>query len=169
MQKVRSGEVRSLLDLISPDKRDKRTIAFENRKLRIYYPKMKTVQEWNLGKHGEQLDQFLMIGFGTSGTALARDYTVSILGTETVKGSEGVQTIRLGLIPKTGEAREYVKQLELWIPETGPPYPVQEKISAPSGDYRLITYSDLKINPPLKPDALQLKLPAGVKTEYPGK
>jgi outer membrane lipoprotein-sorting protein len=166
MQKVRSGEVRGLIDFTSPDKR---TIEFENRKLRIYYPKIKTVQEWNLGKHGEQLDQFLMIGFGTSGTALAKDYTMSVLGSEALKASEGVQYIRLRLIPKAGEAREYVKELELWIPETGPPYPVQEKISAPSGDYRLITYSDLKINTPLKPDALQLKLPAGVKTEYPGK
>src|ERR1700730_5993698 len=136
MQKVQPGELQGLIDFTS---NDKRTIAFENRKLRIYYPKIKPVQEWNLGKHGEQLDQFLMIGFGTSRTALARDYAVSILGTETIKGSDGVQTIRLGVVPKTGEAREYLKQLELWIPETGPPYPVQEKISAPSGDYRLVT------------------------------
>ena len=60
--------------------------------------------------------------------------------------------------------------LELWIPEQGEPYPVREKISQPSGDYRLVTYSELKINPPnLKADALRLKLPSGVKTEYPGK
>jgi outer membrane lipoprotein-sorting protein len=166
MKKVRAGEVQGLIDFQTPDKR---TIAFENRRLRIYYPKIKTVQEWNLGKHGEQLDRFLMIGFGTSGVSLARDYAVSVLGTEAMKGVEGKQTIRLRLIPRAGEAREYVKQLELWIPETGDPYPVQEKISAPSGDYRLITYSDLKINKPLPPDALQLKVPPGVKTEYPGK
>jgi hypothetical protein len=60
--------------------------------------------------------------------------------------------------------------LELWIPEQGGPYPVREKISQPSGDYRLVTYSGLKINPPnLKPDALRLKTPAGVKIEHPGK
>jgi outer membrane lipoprotein-sorting protein len=166
MRKVRAGEVQGLIDFLAPDKR---TIAFENRRLRIYYPKIKTVEEWDLGKHGEQLDQFLMIGFGTSGTALAKDYTMSVLGSEAVKGHEGVQYIRLRLIPKAGEAREYVKELELWIPESGDPYPIQEKISAPSGDYRLITYSDLKINTPLKPDALQLKPPLGVKTKYPGK
>lgn len=166
MKKVRPGEVQGLIEFLAPDER---TIAFEKRRLRIYYPKIKTVQEWDLGKHGEQLDQFLMIGFGTSGTSLARDYTVSVVGIETVKGFEGKQTIRLRLVPKTGEAREYVKQLELWIPETGDPYPIQEKISAPSGDYRQITYSDLKPNPPLAPDALQLKTAAGVTTKYPGK
>ena len=81
-----------------------------------------------------------MIGFGTSGTELAKDYAMSVPGPETVKGLEGIKTIRLRLIPKAGEAREHIKQLELWIPESGDPYPLQEKISAPSGDFRLITY-----------------------------
>jgi len=166
MQKVRNGEMRSLIDFLTPDKR---TIAFENRRLRIYYPKIKTVQEWDLGKHGEQLDQFLMIGFGTSGTSLAKNYTVTVLGTEPVSGLQGIEATKLVLTPKAGEAKEYIKQLELLIPDSGDPYPVQEKISLPSGDYRLITYSDLKTNIPLGPDALKLKLPTGVKTEYPGK
>jgi|CZKS01.1.fsa_nt_gi outer membrane lipoprotein-sorting protein len=166
MQKVGAGEVRGLINFLTPDKR---SVSFENRKLSLYYPKINTVQEFDLGKHGEQLDQFLMIGFGTSGTALAKDYDVSVLRTATVKGFEGIQTIRLLLIPKTAEARLYVRQVELWIPETGDPYPVQEKISAPSGDYRVITYTELKTNQPLPPGALQLKPARGFKTEYPGK
>jgi outer membrane lipoprotein-sorting protein len=166
MQKVGAGEVRGLINFLTPDKR---SVSFENRKLSLYYPKINTVQEFDLGKHGEQLDQFLMIGFGTSGTALAKDYDVSVSRTATVKGFEGIQTIRLLLIPKTAEARLYVRQVELWIPETGDPYPVQEKISAPSGDYRVITYTELKTNQPLAPGALQLKPARGFKTEYPGK
>jgi outer membrane lipoprotein-sorting protein len=166
MQKVGAGEVRGLINFLTPDKR---SVSFENRKLSLYYPKINTVQEFDLGKHGEQLDQFLMIGFGTSGTALAKDYDVSVLRTATVKGFEGIQTIRLLLIPKTAEARLYVRQVELWIPETGDPYPVQEKISLPSGDYRVITYTELKTNQPLPPGALQLKPARGFKTEYPGK
>ena len=166
MQKVGAGEVRGLINFLTPDKR---SVSFENRKLSLYYPKINTVQEFDLGKHGEQLDQFLMIGFGTSGTALAKDYDVSVLRTATVKGFEGIQTSRLLLIPKTAEARLYVRQVELWIPETGDPYPVQEKISAPSGDYRVITYTELKTNQPLPPGALQLKPARGFKTEYPGK
>ena len=166
MQKVGAGEVRGLINFLEPDKH---AVSIENRRVRIYYPKINTVQEFDLGKHGEQLDQFLMIGFGTSGTALAKDYDVSVLRTATVKGFEGIQTIRLLLIPKTAEARLYVRQVELWIPETGDPYPVQEKISAPSGDYRVITYTELKTNQPLPPGALQLKPARGFKTEYPGK
>jgi outer membrane lipoprotein-sorting protein len=166
MKKVGPGQVQGLIDFRGTDKR---TLSFENRKLRIYYPKTNIVQEFDLGKHGEQLDQFFMIGFGTSGTALAKDYDVSVQGSESVKGFEAIRTIRLRLLPKTVEAREYVKQVELWIPEEGAPYPVQEKISAPSGDFRVITYTDLKTNKPLAPDALQLKTRPGVTTEYPGK
>jgi outer membrane lipoprotein-sorting protein len=166
MQKVGAGEVRGLINFLGTDKRD---VSIENRRVRVYYPKINTVQEFDLGKDGEQLDQFLMIGFGTSGIALAKDYDVSRVGTETVKGFEGVQTIRLQMIPKTGQARKYVTKLELWIPETGDPYPLQEKISEPSGDYRLITYTGIKTNQPLPPDALQLKPAQGFKTETPGK
>jgi len=163
---VQAGEVHGLLNVLTPDKY---VVAFEKRLLQRYLPKINTIQIWNLDKHGEQLDEFLRIGFGTSGTMLAKDYDMTVAGTGTLKGFEATPTIRLRLIPKAGEVKEYVKQLELWIPETGDPYPLQEKISAPSGDYRLITYTGMKINSPLAPDALKLKAPASVKTEYPGK
>ena len=86
-----------------------------------------------------------------------------------MKGFEGIQAIRLQLIPKTADVLQYVTKVELWIPETSDPYPIQEKISAPSGDYRVITYTELKTNQPLPPGALQLNPRPGFKTEYPGK
>ncbi len=166
MRKAASGEVQGLIEFMGSDKR---AIYIENRRVRIYYPNINTVRDFDLGKHGEQLDQFLLIGFGTSGTSIARDYTVSLFPNEPVKRIEGIQTIRIRLVPKTGEAKKYVTYVDLWIPETGDPYPRQEKISQPSGDYQLITYTALKTNQPLAPDALQLKTAPGVKYESPGK
>ena len=166
MKKVQPGEVQGMVDFASPDKR---TLTFEKRRVRIYYPKIKTLEVYDLDKHGEQVDKFLMVGFGTSGAELARDYDMTVVGAETVKGQGDAKTIQLRLVPKTGEARQYVKSMDLWIPEQGDPYPVREKILLPSGDYRIVTYTDQKINPALQADALQLKLPAGVKTVYPGR
>src|SRR5271154_5884245 len=60
MKKVEPGEVQGLVDFTSPDPK---TITFEKRKFQEYLPKMKTVQVFDLEKHGEQLDKFLMIGF----------------------------------------------------------------------------------------------------------
>ncbi len=50
---------------------------FEKRRVQEYLPKIKTLQVFDLDKHGEQLDKFFMIGFGTSGTELAKDYDVT--------------------------------------------------------------------------------------------
>ncbi len=166
MKKLAAGEVQGLINFTAPNRR---SVTFEKRKVQVYYPKINTLQIYDLEQHGEQLDKFLMIGFGTSGSELAKDYSMIVAGVEQVKGLQGAQAIHLEFTPKSGEAREYVKKLELWIPEHGDPYPLMEKITEPSGDSRTITYSDLKINPPLQPDALKLKLPAGVKTERPGK
>lgn len=164
MKKVHAGLMQGLTDFTLPDRR---TVAINQRKIQVYYPKIKTVQIFDLGKHGEQLDQFLMIGFGTSGTELARDYNIKVIGPDTVMGQK---MIKAELIPKSGEAREYVQKVELWIPDRpSQPYPLQEKIYEKSGDYRLVIYTDMKINQPLSSDALKLKLPSGVKTEYPQK
>jgi len=167
MKKIQPGEVQGRVDFTAPDVK---SLTFEKRKVQIFYPKIKTLQIYDLDKQGEQIDKFLMIGFGTSGTELAKDYSMKVLGSESLKDEQNVQTIHLQLIPKASDAKQYVSMLELWIPEQGDPYPLREKISQPSGDYRLVTYSDVKINPAhLKSDALQLKLPSGVKTEHPGK
>jgi outer membrane lipoprotein-sorting protein len=156
--KVQAGEVQGRVDFTAPDRK---IVTFEKRKLQEYLPKINTLRIYDLEKHDEQLDQFLRLGFGTSGIELAKDYDVTVLGAK-----DGAT--RLQLTPKAPDLRRYVQKVELWIPEQGDPYPLREKIYEPSGDYRLATYSDLKINPPLQPDALQLKPLAGVKTEHPG-
>ena len=79
MKKVQAGEVQGRVDFTAPDRK---TVTFEKRRIQEYLPKIKTLQVFDLAKHGEQLDKFLMIGFGTSGMELAKDYDVSVLGTE---------------------------------------------------------------------------------------
>jgi outer membrane lipoprotein-sorting protein len=163
LKKVHAGEVDCLVDFTAPDRK---TIELQKHAAREYLPKLKTVQVFDLKNHAEQIEQFMMIGFGTSGSELAKDYDMTVLGTEPWQGQ---QTVHLQLIPKSADAKPYVQKVEIWIPAQGNPYPLHEKIFEPSGDYRLVTFSDLKINPPLPADALKLKLPSGVQTVYPGK
>lgn len=164
MKKVQAGEVQGRVDFTAPDRK---TVTIEKRRVQEYLPKINTLQVFDLAKHGEQLDLFLRLGFGTSGSELASSYDVTLLGTAQIGGQSVEQ---LQLVPKDAQIRrDYVQKVMLSIPVQGDPYPVQEKIIEPSGDYRLVTYSNLKINPALQPDAMELKLPPGVKTEYPGK
>ncbi len=162
MKKVQPDEVQGRFDFTGPDAR---TVTIAKRRVQEYLPKLNTLQIFDLDKHGAQLDKFLMIGFGTSGTELAASYDVKIAGSEQLKGQ---MATRLQLVPKNSEVKHYIVKLELWIPDQGDPYPLREKIFEPSGDQITVTFSDLKINPALQPNALQLKLPPGVKTEHPG-
>ena len=163
MQKLPSGQVGGRVDIVSPDPHN---LIFERTQVQRYFPKIKTLEVYDLGERGELLDKFMMIGFGTSGAELAKDYDVTVLGVE--KDQAG-KFVHARLLPRSEDVRQYVKSTELWIPEGNDPYPVREKILQPSGDYIIVTYNEMKINPPLKPDALQLKLPSGVNTVHPGK
>jgi outer membrane lipoprotein-sorting protein len=139
-------------------------LSFQGQKAEIYYPKIKTVQVYDLGKYRQLVDQFLLLGFGSSGKELRKSYSLRVVGEDKVSGE---LTTRLELLPKSKSARKHLGKVELWISTSG--YPLQQKFYQPSGDYVLITYSDLKINPDFPEDALKLKLPGDVKREYPQK
>ena len=162
MKKLGARGLQGLMDITAPDKK---TYAFSGGKIEIYYPNMKTVEEYDFGQQAEELERFFMLGFGTSGAELEKSYELRVGGTETLNGQK---TTRLALVPKAEQGRKLVKQVDLWIPERGE-HPIQERVVEPSGDYTLMVYRDLKINPNLKETDLKLTLPKGVKKVYPQK
>ena len=163
LKRAHPRDVRMLIELTDPDPR---TVAFQGHKLEIYYPKAATVQEIDMGngKDRELLEQFLLLGFGTSRADLQASYNVRLVGPDTVGGQK---TQRLELIPKSKEVLQHLLKFEMWVAENG--YPIQQKFNLPGGDYQVATYSDMKINPDLPDSALKLNLPKGVKREYPQK
>ncbi len=149
-------------EIIEPEAR---AYSFEGNTGQVYYPKMNTVQIYDVGKSRTLVDQFLLLGFGTSGTDLAKNYTVDAAGEDVLKGQK---TTRLELVPRSPKVKEQITKVELWVPlDAG--HPVQQKFYQPGGDYYLVTYSDVQLNPNLPDDAFRLKLPANVKREYPQK
>jgi outer membrane lipoprotein-sorting protein len=110
------------------------------------------------------LEQFFLLGFGTSRAELQASYNLRLVGPVTVGGQK---TELLELIPKSKEVLQHLVKLEMWVAENG--YPIQQKFYEKGGDYELATYSDVKINPDLPDSALKLKLPKNVKREFPQK
>jgi outer membrane lipoprotein-sorting protein len=147
------------------DEPNPRTIHFAGKTLQVYYPKANNVEIYDAGKHTNVIDEIILLGFGTSGAELRKNYQVTLAGTETLNG---VQASRLELIPKSDEVRQYASKIELWIPE-GDSNPIQEKVTQPNKDYHLVQFSDRKINPPIPDSDFSLKLPPGVKKVYPQK
>ncbi len=151
-----------LMTLTTPDPK---SIAIHGQKAEIYLPKMKTIDEYDISRYRALFDQFMLIGFGTSGKELAQAYNMKVLGTDEVAG---LKTTQLELVPKSPEVLKNVKKLELWFPESAD-YPVQQKFYLAAGDYKLATYTNVRKNPPLSDSDLKLKAPKDTKREFPQK
>ena len=158
VMKKTGRDVRALINFTKPDPK---SVGFAGQKAEIYYPAMKTVQEYDLGKQSNMVEQFLMLGFGTTGKELKANYAVKMVGPESVAGHK---TIHLSLLPKSPSVKEQFSRFEIWMDDSGE-YPVQQQVFQPSGDYYLITYNNIKVNPSLTDASLAMKLPKGVKRE----
>lgn len=157
-------DVRMLVEFTKPEPR---ALSFAKNKAQMYYPKANVVQEYNLGgKQARLVDQFLLLGFGASGSDLRKTYSIKYVETSTLDGNK---TDHLFLEPKVGEAKEHVRGIDLYIAQPGG-YPVRMKVLQPSRDYYEFQYTNVKINPTSVTEAsVKLKLPKGVKKETPQK
>jgi outer membrane lipoprotein-sorting protein len=122
---------------------DARTILRDGDNFYIYNPKIHRVEEYNLGKKKSVVDQFLLLGFGTSGSSLKESYTVTLQGEETL---DNRKVLRLELLPKTDEVRKQLSKIQLWLDESTW-LPVQQQfLETGSGDYFIIRYRNLNRN-----------------------
>jgi len=138
-------------------------MAVKGHKGLMYYPKAKVADEYDLNQLTGALDQFLLLAFGTSGADLRKTYEVTLAGSDKINGTPAS---RLELRPKTDELKKYITKIELWIPD-GVANAIQEKVTTPSGNYNLVSYSNVKINPNIPDSAFDLKLPKDVQIRHP--
>jgi outer membrane lipoprotein-sorting protein len=156
-------DMRMLVELTKPEER---AVAYAKNKLQMYYPKANMVQEYNLGKEARLVDQFMLLGFGASSAELRKSYSIKYVEAAMI---DGAKADHLYLEPKSAEAKDHVRGIDLWIAQPGG-YPVRMKVLQPSRDTMEFQYSNLKINPSSLTEAsVRLKLPKGVKKETPQK
>lgn len=152
MQRVKKNDTRAVIEFSGVAAR---TLTLQGKIVRIYYPNLKEYQDYDIGKT-INVNQFLLLGFGSSGKELSASYDVKGEGTENISG---VNTTKLLLTPKDKKAQEHLKTVEIWVPSDSP-NPIQQRFTEPSGNYRLVTYSNIKVNPNL-PHGIQLNVPQG--------
>jgi outer membrane lipoprotein-sorting protein len=155
VKKYKPGDVRMLINLTKPDPK---IVSIGNGKAISYSPKTQEVDEFDIRKHKDLVNEVLLLGFGSSSRDLQSAYTITPGGPETVNGTS---VIRIGLVPKNEELKHSIRQAELWIPENG--VPVQQKFYETGGDYQIATYSNMVINPNIPDSALKVDVPKGVK------
>jgi outer membrane lipoprotein-sorting protein len=138
-------------------------VVYKDGKLRIFEKKINQVTERDVSKNKQDVEAFLSLGFGASGTDLVRDYDVKMLGWETV---DGVRVARLDLTPKSDRVRQTYNKIELWIdPERD--ISVRQQFFEPSGDYRLAHYTEMKLGGKISDEVFRLKTNEKTKTVTP--
>ena len=120
-------------------KPDPRTILREGDNLFIFNPKINRVEEYNLGKNRQLVDQYVLLGFGTKGENIKKGYLVSVIGEEDF---DNKKTVVLELTPKSEQVRNQISKIQMWVDEASW-LPVQQKFfEAGSGDYFLFHYTN---------------------------
>lgn len=160
LYRPRPKDLRMLVEFDQPSPR---AVAFQGNKVQLFYPRLMTVQEYDLGRQGGLVDQFLLLGFGTPVSELRRAYSIRHVGEEKING---VTADRLELTPLSQEAAQHVRNVEIWVSQTDGMV-IQQKVNQPSRDYVLVSYSSIQVNPALTPAQVRLNLPKGVKRETP--
>ncbi len=122
---------------------DPRTILRDGDNFYIYNPKIHRVEEYNIGKKKSLVDQFLLLGFGTSGSELKKSYTMTLQGEETL---DNRKVVILELLPKSDDIRNQLSKIQLWIDESTWLPAQQQFYETGSGDYFIIQYKNIARN-----------------------
>jgi len=126
---------------------DPRTILRVGDSLFVYTPKIKRVEEYDLGKNRAMVDQYVLLGFGTRSENLKKSYEVKLVGEEQL---DGKKTYLLELTPKSDDVRHQITKIQMWI-DSSSWLPIQQKFfETGAGDYIQFHYTNvmknLKIN-----------------------
>jgi len=164
---VESGQIlvrrddKMRIDVTQPDAR---TILRDGDTFYIYNPKIHRVEEYNLGKKKSLVDQFLLLGFGTSGSSLKDSYTITLQGEQTL---DGRKVLLMELLPKTDEVRKQLSKILLWLDESTWLPLQQQFFETGSGDYFIIHYRNLNRNARIPDGEFKPRWPHGTTKIQP--
>ena len=155
----RDGKMRIELTLPDP-----RTILRDGDNFYIYNPKVHRVEEYNLGKKKSVVDQFLLLGFGTSGSSLKESYAVRLQAEETL---DNRKVLLIELLPKTDDVRKQLSKILLWVDQSTW-LPVQQQFfETGSGDYFIIRYRNIVRNAHIQDGEFKPHWPHGTTRVQP--
>lgn len=145
-------------------KPEPRTILRTGDSLFIYNPKIKRVEEYDLGKNRSMVDQYVRLGFGTRSEDLKKSYEVTVSGEQDL---DNKKVVVLELTPKSEQIRSQISKIEMWIDEASW-LPLQQKFyETGSGDYILFHYSNFMKNLKISDSKFKQDWPKDVTHEKP--
>ncbi|HXP38920.1 MAG TPA: outer membrane lipoprotein carrier protein LolA [Candidatus Acidoferrales bacterium] len=157
----RSGkEIEMMADIKEPEQK---FLLYKDGKLQVYQPKIEQVIQYTAGANHNEIESYLVLGFGGSGQDLKNTFDVTYQGEETI---DNIATAKLHLTPKSEKVRNYFTEAFLWI-DLNRGISLQQKFMQSQGDYRLAKYSAVKVNAKISNDVFRLKTTGKTKIVSP--
>lgn len=156
----RDGKMR--IELFYPDQK---TVLRDGDHIYVYTPKIRRVEDYDVGKHRDLIDQLLLLGFGTSGDSLKKSYLITLQGEEVLNGQQ--KTVRLELTPRSDDVRKQISKINLWLNEANWLPAQQQFYETGSGDYSIIQYLNVARNVPIPDVRFRTVWPKGVTRVKP--
>jgi len=109
------------------------------------------------GANQARADAFLTLGFGGSGSDLAKAWMITDQGTEQMSdGTRKVEVEKLDLVPKEESVRGSFTHITIWVDPVRDVLLKQEFVT-PSGDTQTAIYTNIRLNQPIDLKAFAIK------------
>ena len=143
---------------------DRRTILRTGDSLFVCTPKINRVEEYDLGKNRDLVDQYVLLGFGTKSDNVRKSYDLNVIGETEL---DHKKTVQIELIPKSDQMRKQIAKIQMWIDEASW-LPIQQKFfESGSGDYLIFHYTNVMKNLKIGDNQLKQDWPKGVTRTKP--
>jgi outer membrane lipoprotein-sorting protein len=129
-----------------PKSKPIKVIQYQGGTVQIFDPGVDQITVLHEAGNQAEIESFLTLGFGGSGTDLARAWNITDLGPETLTDSgQPIKVEKLDLVGKDADARKNFTHITIWVDPTRA-VSLKQIFYTTSGDYRTATYSSIKVN-----------------------
>ena len=138
-----------------PSSSPSKILSYDGKTLQIFAPGVNQVDVFKAGANQAKYEGFLTLGFGGSGTALAKSWNIQDQGPETI---DNVKTEKLFLTSNDPSVTSTFSHVTIWVDLTRG-ISLKQVFLAPNGDMRTATYTNIKLNSSInkKPYAISSK------------
>lgn len=134
-------------------RRAPKVFGYSNGSATLYEPLTGDFRVYKPSQQQQPLVDILLLGFGSSGFALAKKWDITFVRQEILAG---VKCEILQLIPKNRELKKHLRSATVWI-DTSRGVTLKQILDENQGMQRLCLYTNLEMNTNLPPDAFNPK------------
>jgi outer membrane lipoprotein-sorting protein len=129
-----------------PTKSPAKILVYDGSTLQMYSPGTNQDDVFKAGANQAKYESFLTLGFGGSGSDLAKAWTITYDRNEPLSdGTKQVNTAKLILVSKDPGVSDMFTRVTIWVdPQRG--ISLKQLFEQPDGDSRTTTYSNIRLN-----------------------